>query len=57
MLIRPEVPDDYAAIAEVNRAAFGGPLEAMLVERLRSKGFLTGIAGRVEYPDAFSLFA
>jgi hypothetical protein len=21
------------------------------------KGFLTGIAGRVEYPDAFSLFA
>ena len=40
MLIRPETPEDHAAIAEVNRAAFRGPLEAMLVERLRSDGLL-----------------
>jgi putative acetyltransferase len=36
MLIRPETPDDYAAIRNGNLAAFGSPLEAVLVERLRN---------------------
>ena len=40
VLIRPETPDDYAAIREVNLAAFGSPLEAALVERLRDDGLV-----------------
>jgi putative acetyltransferase len=38
MIIRIECPDDYPAIAEVNRLAFGGDDEAALVDRLRSSG-------------------
>jgi putative acetyltransferase len=34
-VIRPEEPDDYAAIGEVNRVAFGQEDEARLVEALR----------------------
>ena len=34
--IRPEVPADHAAIAEVVAAAFGSPAEAELVERIRA---------------------
>jgi putative acetyltransferase len=33
--IRPETPDDYAAVHEVNRLAFGRDNEARLVEVLR----------------------
>lgn len=35
---REETPDDYAAIREVNRAAFGTDAEADLVDRLRAAG-------------------
>ncbi|MDQ8727260.1 N-acetyltransferase [Bradyrhizobium sp. LHD-71] len=41
MIIRPETPDDVAAIGEVVTAAFGQPMEAELVARLRSDGDLT----------------
>jgi len=40
VLIRPETVDDYAAIREVNLAAFGSALEATLVERLRDDGLV-----------------
>jgi predicted N-acetyltransferase YhbS len=33
--IRPEGPDDAAAVAALNRAAFGGEDEPELIERLR----------------------
>ncbi len=33
--IRPEGPEDYAAIYEVNRAAFGQEAESILVEKIR----------------------
>lgn len=36
--IRPEVPRDRPAIRAVNEAAFGGALEADLVDRLRTDG-------------------
>jgi putative acetyltransferase len=36
--VRPEAAEDEAAIREVNEAAFGGPEEAGLVDRLRSAG-------------------
>ena len=36
MIIRAEALDDYDAIAEVNRAAFGGDAEARLVAWLRA---------------------
>jgi len=35
MIIRPETPDDYTAIREVNTLAFGREVEARLVENLR----------------------
>ncbi|MBM3819307.1 MAG: N-acetyltransferase [Acidimicrobiia bacterium] len=35
MLIRPERPSDAGQVREVNTLAFGGPLEADLVDRLR----------------------
>ena len=39
--IRPETAEDYAAIAEVNRLAFGQEEEAALIEALRrSPGFI-----------------
>ena len=34
--IRPEQPEDYAAIAEVVATAFGSPIEARLVEAIRA---------------------
>lgn len=41
--IRPERPEDYAAIREINRIAFGRDAEARLVEALRaSPGFDKG---------------
>src|ERR671912_1485635 len=36
MLIREEVPADFDATAELNRAAFGGDHEADLIARLRA---------------------
>lgn len=41
MIIRAETQADAAAIRAVNVAAFGGPLEAELVDRLRAAGRLT----------------
>lgn len=41
LTIRPEQAGDYEAIAEVNRAAFAGDVEAHLVENLRkTTGFI-----------------
>jgi putative acetyltransferase len=41
LIIRPEVPADYAAVSRVVAAAFGRPNEARLVERLReTPGYL-----------------
>jgi len=37
-MIRYARPDDHAAIAEINTAAFGQPAEAELVARLRADG-------------------
>jgi len=39
-LIREEIPDDRAAVAELNRMAFGGDCEAQLLGRLRSDGLV-----------------
>jgi len=39
--IRPEIPDDAAAIRHVNQEAFGQIQEAEIVEELRSRGALT----------------
>ena len=36
MLIREETEKDFAAIGALNRAAFGGDYEAVLIEKLRS---------------------
>jgi putative acetyltransferase len=38
ILIRPEQPGDAADISRVNEDAFGQPLEARLVDRLRANG-------------------
>jgi predicted N-acetyltransferase YhbS len=35
-VIREEIPEDYEAIGNLNRLAFGGNEEAVLVDRLRS---------------------
>lgn len=40
LTIRAEQPDDAWAIGELLEAAFGGPMEASLVERLRGGGHL-----------------
>ncbi len=34
--IRPELPEDYPAVFEIHRRAFGRPEEAKLVEKLRT---------------------
>ena len=36
LLIRPETPADTAAVREVNEQAFGRPVEANLVDRIRA---------------------
>src|ERR1700754_526918 len=41
ILIRPEMPEDVAAIRVVNERAFGQPAEADLVEALRAHGKAT----------------
>ena len=35
LMVRPETPDDHAAVRRVNELAFGQPNEADLVDRLR----------------------
>jgi putative acetyltransferase len=40
MLIRDEVPADVAALAALNRTAFGGDYEADLIARLRADGLV-----------------
>jgi putative acetyltransferase len=37
--IRPELPDDIDAIADLHRTAFGGPAEAELVDAIRRSAF------------------
>ena len=37
-VIRPETPDDYAGVREVNELAFASDVEATLVDRLRADG-------------------
>jgi putative acetyltransferase len=39
-ILRPETAADAAGIRDVNAAAFGGPAEADLVDRLREGGFV-----------------
>src|SRR4051794_28234592 len=39
-VIRLETPGDHAVIREVNRLAFGGEVEARLVEALRAGGYV-----------------
>jgi len=39
VLVRPESPEDYAAIRAVNRRAFGTDAEGSLVDSLRSGGY------------------
>jgi predicted N-acetyltransferase YhbS len=59
IVIRPERPEDPAAIAEVNRLAFGGDTEARLVAAIREgNGFdparsLVAVRDVVRYPPAF----
>jgi len=36
LCVRPETPDDYVIITEINDAAFGGETEGRLVEKLRA---------------------
>jgi putative acetyltransferase len=38
LLVREETPEDYSAIREINRLAFGGDAESILVDRLRKDG-------------------
>jgi putative acetyltransferase len=43
--IRPERPEDYAAIHEVNLAAFGEEGESLLIEKIRqSEDFIPGLS-------------
>lgn len=57
--IRPERPDDAPGVGELLDAAFGGPAESRLVERLRANGDLVltlvatdaaAIAGYIAWP-------
>ena len=47
-VIREEIPDDYEAIRELNRIAFGGNEEAEIVDRLRSAGLVVASLVAVE---------
>jgi len=48
MLIRLETRGDYAATRKVNLNAFGSPLEATLVERLREDGLVIALLVAVD---------
>lgn len=41
LMIRPETPEDAAAIRHINEEAFGQKQEAEIIEKLRSRGALT----------------
>src|SRR4030043_2482572 len=41
LTIRQETPEDIAAIRHINEQAFGGTVEADIVEKLRHRGALT----------------
>jgi putative acetyltransferase len=58
--IRPESPDDAPAVAALNREAFGGEDEVLLIERLRADGIITvslvavedaSLAGHILFSD------
>jgi putative acetyltransferase len=51
ILVRPETSRDHAAIAGVNRAAFGGDDEARLVEYLRADGLIIASLVAVDAED------
>ena len=62
LTIRPEFPEDAPAIRKVLDAAFGGPAEGELVERLRASGDLVlalvavddaTIAGYIAWPRLY----
>jgi putative acetyltransferase len=48
LLIREETPEDYSAIREVNRLAFGGDAESILVDRLREDRMVVASLAAVE---------
>jgi putative acetyltransferase len=50
-LIREEIPDDYAAMRELNCTAFEGEAEGQLVDRLRSDGLVVVSLVAVEGGD------
>jgi putative acetyltransferase len=58
-LIRPETAEDYAAIREINRQAFGQDDEALLVDALREQGFarLSLVAIEGDRPVGHILFS
>lgn len=51
LTIRPETPEDAPAIAALLQSAFGGPMEANLVERLRADGDLALALVAIEGDD------
>ena len=48
VIIRYEIPEDFAAVYEVNRRAFGRENEARLVEALRREGDAISLVAEVE---------
>jgi putative acetyltransferase len=57
--IRPETPDDHAAIREINRLAFGQDDEGLLVDALREQGYarLSLVAVERDRPVGHILFS
>jgi len=51
MDIREERPEDFAAIRDVNDAAFGGTDEAELIDRLRDEGVVVASLVAEEYGE------
>lgn len=51
MKIRAETPEDETAIQEVTDAAFGGPDEGVLIQRLREDGLIIASLVAVEYGE------
>ena len=51
MKIRAETPEDVDAIQDVNDAAFGGPDEGVLIQRLREDGLIIASLVAVEYGE------
>jgi predicted N-acetyltransferase YhbS len=41
LIIRPETPEDEAAIRHINEKAFGQKEEGRIIEKLRNRGALT----------------